>query len=499
MTLSETIVDYIRACFTGIWITSHEHDDAVTELAQLCRENDWALSTWDVGAGLQLAGATADDDGASAATDPIAAIRAVNSMATADGAALLVLKNFHRFLNSTEVIQELARQIAIGKQNRTFVVILAPLVQIPPELERQFVCIDHALPDREQLDTIARGIATEEGELPEDGQLARVLEAAAGLTRYEAEGAMSLSLVRHGCLEPTAIWQLKSQALTKSGLLSLHRGSESFDQLGGLKSLKAFCRRALRHTGLQTSRVRARGVLLLGVPGTGKSAFAKALGNETGRPTLSLDVGSLMGSLVGQTEERTRRALDIVDRMQPAVLFIDEVEKALSGATSGASDSGVSTRMLGSLLSWLNDHTSDIFVVCTANDVSRLPPEFARCERFDALFFLDLPETEQRQAIWRLYLDHFGIDSNQRLPSDDSWTGAEIRACARLAALLDVPLAEAAKHIVPVSKTASEAVERLRSWASGRCLSADSPGIYQCPMATANHTRRRIPRGPARN
>jgi SpoVK/Ycf46/Vps4 family AAA+-type ATPase len=131
-------------------------------------------------------------------------------------------------------------------------------------------------------------------------------------------------------------------------------------------------------------------VLLLGVSGSGKSQFCKALGNETGRPTLILDVGSLMGSLVGQSEERTRQALRIADAMAPCVLMIDEVEKALAGAGSNA-DSGVSARMLGSLLSWLNDHESDAFVVCTANDISKLPPEFSRCERFDAVFFLDLP------------------------------------------------------------------------------------------------------------
>ncbi len=499
MTLSDTLLEYIRACFTGIWITSHEHEDALAEIARLCRDQSWSLATWDIGAGLQLPGVTLDDASADPTTDPVAALGAVSSLATTEGAALLVLQNFHRFLNSPEVIQAASRQIALGKQNRTFLVVLAPLVQLPPELERLFVCVDHELPDREQLEGIARGLAAEPGELPAGSELVSVLDAAAGLTRYEAEGAMSLSLVRHSRLEPSAIWQLKAQALTKSGLLSLHGGNESFDQLGGLPSLKAFCRRALRAQSHRSTNVHARGVLLLGVPGTGKSAFAKALGNETERPTLSLDVGSLMGSLVGQTEERTRRALEIVDRMQPAVLFIDEVEKALAGATSGATDSGVSARMFGALLSWLNDHQSDVFVVCTANDVSRLPPEFARCERFDALFFLDLPSPEQRQAIWQLYLRHFQLDPDQRRPHDEAWTGAEIRACARLAALLDVPLVEAAKNIVPVSSTACESVERLRCWASGRCLSADVPGVYHYRSAVAQPTRRQVQRDPSSN
>jgi SpoVK/Ycf46/Vps4 family AAA+-type ATPase len=241
-------------------------------------------------------------------------------------------------------------------------------------------------------------------------------------------------------------------------------------------------------------------VLLLGVPGTGKSAFAKALGNETGRPTLTLDVGSLLGSLVGQSEERLRRALELVDRMQPAVLFIDEVEKALAGATgSGVADSGVSSRMFGTLLTWLNDHESDVFVVCTANDVSRLPPEFARCERFDALFFLDLPGPEQREAIWQMYVRNFELDARQRRPADEGWTGAEIRACSRLAALLDLPLTEAARHIVPVANTAAESVERLRRWASGRCLAADQLGIFQYREPKSDRVRRQVTRRPSDN
>ena len=193
-----------------------------------------------------------------------------------------------------------------------------------------------------------------------------------------------------------------------------------------------------------------------------------------------------MGSLVGQTEERTRQALKIVDCMQPAVLMIDEVEKALSGvAASGQTDSGVSARMFGSLLSWLNDHESDVFVVCTANDVSKLPPEFSRAERFDGIFFLDLPGAEQKQAIWQQYIGKFALATDQTLPNDAQWTGAEIKSCCRLAALLDIPLVQAAQNVVPVAVTSAESVEHLRSWASGRCLSAETVGLYARPTARA--------------
>jgi len=245
---------------------------------------------------------------------------------------------------------------------------------------------------------------------------------------------------------------------------------------------------------------RPRGVLLLGVPGTGKSAFCKALGNETNRPTLTLDIGALMGSLVGQTEANIRQALQITDAMAPCICFLDEIDKALSGvASSGSTDSGVSARLFGTFLTWLNDHQSDVFVVCTCNDITKLPPEFSRAERFDGIFFLDLPGTSQKGAIWKLYLDMFGLDTDQHKPKTKDWTGAEIRSCCRLAALLDVPLLEAAKNVVPVAVTAAESVSRLKSWASGRCLDADVPGIYNPTGMAAPKSRRRISRDPSLN
>ena len=291
-----------------------------------------------------------------------------------------------------------------------------------------------------------------------------MLDAAAGLTRMEAENAFSLSLVRQQRITADTVWELKCQTLKKSGLLSLHRGSESFDSLGGLTALKAFCKRSLLQSGRSNPNKRPRGVLLLGVPGTGKSAFAKALGQETNRPTLVLDIGALMGSLVGQTEQNIRQALQIADAMAPCILFCDEIEKALSGvASSGQTDSGVSARMFGTLLSWMNDHTSDVYLIATCNDISKLPPEFSRAERFDAVVFLDLPGRDEKQAIWDMYLDMFEQDRSQRLPDDANWTGAEVRACCRLGALLDIPLMAAAQHVVPVAVTAAESVERLRA------------------------------------
>jgi len=495
MKLTDEITDYIHAAFTGIWVQTREPDEAERELVQHAQKQNWRIAIWDVANGLRIPGHDKDDAPAVGGGDPLAALRALPNLADPDGTAILILHNFHRFLTSPEVVQTTFSQLVAGKQQRTFLVVLAPLVQIPLELEKLFVIIEHALPDREQLERIARELTSDRPEdLPHETGLQHVLDAAAGLTRYEAESSFALSLARHNQIRPEAIWELKAQTLKKNNLLTLYRGQERFESLGGLSNLKEFCRCAL----LPGKSVQPKGVLLLGVPGVGKSAFAKSLGNETGRPTLLLDLGALYGSLVGATEANVRQALRIADAMGPAILFVDEVEKSLSGI-GGQGDSGVSTRLFGTLLTWLSDRSSDVFFIGTCNDISKLPPEFSRAERFDAIFFLDLPGQREKDVIWNMYRAQFSIPESQARPSDTSWTGAEIRSCCRLAALLGVSLQQAAQHVVPVAVTAAEQVDKLRAWAGGRCLDASNPGIYQRKDASTPRPGRRVHRDPSNN
>ncbi|TWU33426.1 ATP-dependent zinc metalloprotease FtsH 2 [Novipirellula aureliae] len=496
MSLTKRLDELVRACFTGIWVTTHEPHEAITEIANLCRQEQWQCASWNVASGLAVGGQDVPQD----ATDPLAALRAADAIGSEDQTKILILENFHRFLQSAEIVQAMAKQVLAGKQSRTILIVLAPVVQIPVELEKLMVVVDHELPDRQQLKKIAEEIAVEPGELPDAAELERVLDAAVGLTRIEAENAFSLSLIRESCLAPETLWQQKSQMLTKSGLLKLYRGTDDFSQLGGLDSLKRFTKRALLQPCRSNPLRRPRGVMLLSPPGCGKSAFCKALGKETGRPVLQLDVGCLMGSLVGSTEERTRLALAIADAMAPAILMVDEVEKAFAGSSNGGqNDGGVSSRMLGSFLGWLNDHETDVFVVCTSNNIRQLPPEFSRSERFDGVFFVDLPSREAKDSIWAMYLALFELDATQRLPDDNDWSGAEIRACCRLAALLDMPVVQSAQNVVPVAVTSSESVDALRQWASGRCLDADRPGVYTASSPKTSNGKRRLARSRPSN
>lgn len=405
-----------------------------------------------------------------------------------DATTVMILHNFHLFLKNPVIIQELFNRIMEGKTRRAFLVVIAPIIAIPLELEKVFVTIEHQLPTNSDLADIARNL----DECSTDKTVAEdpAIEAAAGLTRYEAEGSFALSIARHGILAADEVWELKESMLKKSGLLTMHRGKEKFADLGGLGAMKEFCKRALA----KGRSIRPKGILLLGVPGTGKSAFAKSLGNETGRPTLTLDLGKMKGSLVGQSEQQIRNALKVADAMAPAVLFVDEIEKALAGAASGyQGDGGVASDQFGTLLTWLNDHESDVFFICTSNDMSKLPPEFSRAERFDGIFFIDLPTDAERTAIWSQYIATYDLGI-QQIPPCDNWTGAEIKACCRLAALLDIPLDAAATNIVPVATTAGEKVTALREWASGRCLSASQSGLYRHNQPTEKPARRAITR-----
>lgn len=212
MTLIEQITDYVNAAFTGLWVATQEPDEAEREIIQHARDRKWKVAVWDVAQGLRVNRGPANTPRSDAnAGDPLAALRALPALADRDGTALLLLHNFHRFLSSAEVIQTTFSQLIAGKQQRTFIVVLAPVVQIPVELEKLFVVVQHDLPGRDQLRAIASELTSDEPtSLPAPDVLERVMDAAAGLTRYESEGAFALSLARHGTIRPDVAWRARS-------------------------------------------------------------------------------------------------------------------------------------------------------------------------------------------------------------------------------------------------------------------------------------------------
>jgi SpoVK/Ycf46/Vps4 family AAA+-type ATPase len=225
-------------------------------------------------------------------------------------------------------------------------------------------------------------------------------------------------------------------------------------------------------------------LLLLGIPGCGKTQLAKVLGAATQRETLIFDVRAVQDSYIGSSEKRLRQALAIADSMAPCNLVIDEVEKALSGSSPGSSSSGVMSGIMGTLLSYLSDRRTDVFVMCTSNDVTSLPPEFSRSERFDAMFFVDVPTAGEREQIWTIWLKKYGlpVDKLDHLVAEsEDWTGAEIKSACRLAVLRAIPVEQSMLSVVPIIHTAGDLLQRTREWASSRCLSAAKPARYSLP------------------
>ncbi len=315
-TLGEQTAELIRAAFAGIWIVTDELEEAQAELDAMARDESWTAARWDLERGLSPSG-----DQEAPVSDPLSAARHALSIADGQTPVVVALHHFHRFIGSAEVVAALVRAVAEGKRRRGYVVVLAPTCELPPELQTLFVTIEHRRPSREQLRQIAGEVATEGGEMPEGVELQRLLDAAAGLTRYEAEGAFSLALVRDGKLTPAAVWELKTQAVSKSGMLSLHRGGGTFEQLGGMANLKAFCRRALGRSH-NNDDLTARGVLLLSPPGCGKSAFAKALGGR-GRPA-GVDARRWQSARIAGRSERRTHAAGVGDRRCDGPVRVDD-------------------------------------------------------------------------------------------------------------------------------------------------------------------------------
>jgi SpoVK/Ycf46/Vps4 family AAA+-type ATPase len=262
----------------------------------------------------------------------------------------------------------------------------------------------------------------------------------------------------------------------KSAALQFSQFTETFATLGGLENLKDWTlnRFKNRRIGLPF-----RGILLLGVPGTGKSHFAKALGNEVGWPVLSLDMGRVFGSLVGESEAKMREALKVVDAMAPCILFIDEIEKGLAGVGGSSTDGGTTQRVGGTFLTWLNDHTSQVFVIATCNDYAKLPPEYTRMGRWDAIFFVDNPGLGEQKEILDIYRHQFEVDLAFPCPNLDSYSGAEIRQVAIEAAYNGGDLDAAARFVIPISKSQKQQMDALREWAKARTIPASRAAVEE--------------------
>ncbi len=361
---------------------------------------------------------------------------------------VFILEDFHFFIDERSpfaplAIRQLRDLVAPFPASRKTLVLLSSVLKLPPELEKDITVLDLELPAEEELLAVLEETLEQVKDNPrvevnlEGDAREQIVKALSGLTRIEAENALAKVIVTHSRIDPAEVDVLlaeKEQIIRKSGMLEFYALPERFGSIGGLDLLKQWLRqrgRAFSESARQFGLPNPRGLLLVGVPGCGKSLTAKAVAAEWRMPLLKFDLSKVFASLVGQAEENMRRALKMAEAVAPCVLWIDEIEKGLAGARGGAGDSGVTTRVFGTLLTWMEENRKQVFIIATANDIDGLPPELLRKGRFDEIFFIDLPSPRERAAILAIHLarhhrDQRDFDVARHAIAAEDFSGAEL-------------------------------------------------------------------------
>ncbi len=505
-TFVEDLSTYVRASYPIITVVSSEEDRAIELLEELFTRKELTkrprkLFLWSVSRGF------VDPEGRPATRDdtrrPEAALAFV---AKYEQLGIFLFKDFHPYLQDSaqnasliiRLIRDLVPELKGGAQTLLW---LSPVLQIPPELQKDVTVVDLPLPHEGEYRAILDRLVDQVKSNPkvvidlDEAGLDRIVKACQGLTRSEAENALAKAIVSGQGLSAADVKSIlgeKEQIIRKSGILEYTAATGSFGNVGGLGNLKQWLRQ--RNEGF-TQKARdfglpnPRGVLLVGVPGCGKSLCAKAVAAEWEMPLLKFDLGRIFGKHVGESEERMRKALEVAEGVAPCVLWVDELEKGLAGV-GGGGDGGVASRVFGNLLTWMEEKTKPVFVAATANNISRLPPELLRKGRLDEIFFVDLPSPRERVEILAIHLGRRG-----RAPSDydlaavvhacEGFNGAEIEelvVSALYAAFSDPAhelktqhLLDAATEIVPLSRSRAREIEELRAWAAANARMAATP------------------------
>ncbi len=445
---------------------------------------------------------------------PLAGLTAATALTSPSAVVMLDL---HPWLGTnsqppdTQVVRALKDAVRLfrdGAVPRTLILI-SPTPRIPSDLESLVTVVEYPLPTEVQVrdlldgmikrNTASRALTVD----PADDALERLAKAALGLTAFEAENAFARAMVDDGHLsadDVAIVQQEKGQIVRKSGVLEMITSTVRLSDVGGLGNLKTWLTKRAG-SWLDEAQLYGlpapKGVLVTGVPGCGKSLTAKAMASAWSLPLVRMDIGRIFGGLVGESEQNMRSALRTAEAVAPCVLWIDEIEKGFAAGASGTGDSGTSARVFGTFLTWMQEKTSAVFVMATANNIGLLPPEFLRKGRFDEIFFIDLPTTMERREIFGLHikarlkagpaLGGLVVDDNLLDPlvaSTEGYSGAEIEQVVISAsfdafdgrrALTAEDLQRAISNTVPLSVTQAEQIDALRAWADVRAVAASAP------------------------
>lgn len=499
-TTIEEIKLLIEAKYPLIYILSYEEQRVLEELKRISEEIQIKLYIWSLSKGITDLKGKEIGEGT---TDPDLAL---DFVLNSKDHAIFIFLDFHWFLYrereiAPRCIRKL-RDIAHLLPSSPFtksLIILSPILEIPPELEKDIVVIDFPLPTIKELDEMLRKIEETIKNRPEfeidlsDKDREELLKAALGLTLTEAENAFAKVLMEDLKLNRDDVGKIlkeKEQIIKKSGILEYIIPDESMANIGGLENLKNWLKERSQGFSEEAKKFHLpppRGVLLIGVPGCGKSLCAKVIAYEWRKPLLRFDVGRVFSKWVGESESNIRRVIKTVESIAPCILWIDEIEKEFGGVL-GEGDSGTSSRVFASFLTWMQEKKSPVFVVATANNLNKLPPEFLRKGRFDEIFFIDLPFEDERKEIFRIHLlkrgrDPKNFDIDLLAKESEGYSGAEIEE-AVISALYRVfssnkdltteDILNCLKETKPLSETMKEQIQQMRIWARNRARYASS-------------------------
>jgi AAA+ superfamily predicted ATPase len=486
----------IRARYPIIHVVTWEERRVEQQLREIAARRKKQLFCWSVTTGLNKSAAGQPVSRTKGMADPVEALDAVIEHKEP---AIYLFKDFHTFMRPRDcnvgVIRKLREVgLALSDSYKTLV-ITSPLLEIAPELQKDVCVLDYPLPQADDFGRLLDRICTDVAESAKisidvnGGDREKLIQAALGLTLQEAENVFAKTIVNDGRLDSgdvSVVFSEKQQIIRKSGLLEYCESQTEMADVGGLDNLKewltkrslAFSDRA-RAFGLPAPK----GVLFVGVQGCGKSLCGKAVARMWEMPLLRFDMGRMFASLVGSSEENIRRAISVAESIAPVVLWVDEIDKAFSGSQGSANtDGGTTARVMSTFLTWLSEKQKPVFVLATANNISQLPPELLRKGRLDEIFFVDLPNQEERQQVFEIHLrrrnrDPAGFDLARLAEATDGFSGAEIEE-AVVSSLYDVfyldkeletaDLLKSVEETVPLSKTMAEGISALRAWADGR-------------------------------
>jgi len=430
--------------------------------------------------------------------NPLQALELVERL-TAETPAIFLLKDFNRFLTDISISRKLKNIGRLLKLQPKTIIIIGSEFNIPNELQDLVTIIQFQLPVKTEISQeLIRLIESLNIEIESD-LFESLTQACQGLSLERIRRVLSKIIATHKTIDQKSITILlneKKQIISQTEILEYWSVNEKITNIGGVKNLKGWLKKRKSSFGIQASNYglpTPRGLLLVGIQGTGKSLTAKAIATEWQLPLLKLDVGKLFGGIVGESESRLRQMIEVSETLAPCILWIDEIDKAFSiNETNG--DSGTSNRVLATFISWLSEKTKPVFVVATANNIDRLPLEIIRKGRFDEIFFLDLPQKQEREQIFKIHIQEFRpnswelFDCIKLAQLSESFSGAEIKqsiieamyhAFYEEREFTTEDICFALNELIPLAQLESNQTKKLQSWASsGRIRLASDTSIY---------------------